>query len=148
MSYTAPTVADFKSRFDRDFSFSADAMQTDLSRVRDVDVTRAFTLAAANFNEGLFGNQATFSEAFLLLSAHFLCVNIGASSQGLAGGAQWATQSKSAGQLAESFAIPQRILNSPLLSQYSKTSYGMTYLQIIAPLLAGNVSVVCGTTTP
>lgn len=146
MSYVAPTVADFKFRFDRDFAYSAD--QNDLTRVRDVDVTRAFTAASANFNEALFASQATYAEAFLLLSAHFLCVNLGASSQGLGGAGVWTTQSKGAGNLHESFAIPARVARSPFLSQLSRTSYGMTYLQIILPLLTGNVALVAGCTTP
>lgn len=143
MSYTPVTVAEFKARFDRDFSYT-----TDTTGVRDVDINRGFTQAAMNFNEGLFASQATFAEAFLLLSAHFLVVNITSSSQGLGGAAQWTTASKGAGNLQESFAIPDRIMRSPFLSQLAKTSYGMTYLQLIMPLLSGNVSLVAGCTTP
>lgn len=119
-----------------------------MTRIRDVDVTRAFVQASANFNEALFASQATYAEAFLLLSAHFLVVNITASSQGLGGASQWTTQSKSVGNVSESFALPPRIMRSPFLSQLSKTSYGMTYLQIILPLLSGNVGLVAGCTTP
>lgn len=146
MSYTPPTVADFKSRFDRDFAYSA--AESDLTKVRVKDINTAFVQAAANFNEALFASQATYAESFLLLSAHFLVVNITASSQGLGGASQWTTQSKGAGNLQESFAIPPRIMRSPFLSQLSKTTYGMTYLQIILPLLSGNVGIVAGCTTP
>jgi hypothetical protein len=146
VSYTPPTVADFKSRFDRDFAYSA--TEGDLTKVRVKDIDLAFVQAAANFNEALFASQATYQESFLLLSAHFLVVNITASSQGHGGGSQWTTQSKSVGNVEESFAIPPRIARSPFLSQLSKTSYGMTYLQIILPLLCGNVALVAGDTTP
>lgn len=146
MAYVPPTAAEFKSRFDRDFAYSADQM--DMTRVRTVDITRAFTQAGANFNVGLFASQATYAEAFLLLSAHYLVVNLTASSQGLGGAAQWTTASKSVGNVAESFAIPDFINRSPFLSQLSKTSYGMAYLQIILPLLAGNVVCVEGDTKP
>lgn len=145
MSYVAPTVADFKERFDRDFQFASD--QTDLTKVRDIDVTRAFTSAGANFNVGLFPNQAIYSEAFLLLSAHYLCVNILASTQGLGGQATWLTNSKAVGSVSEGISVPDRILRSPTLSIYSRTMYGMTYLSIIAPLLVGNVVCIEGTTT-
>ena len=146
MSYTAPTLADFKSRFDRDFGFAQD--QTDMTLVRDKDITTAFTQANANFNIALFANQGTYSEALLLLAAHYLTTNLLASSQGLAGTAQWLTNSKAVGNVSEGFSIPERILRSPILSIYSRTLYGMTYLSIIAPLLVGNVRLVCGATTP
>ena len=146
MSYVPPTLADFKARFDRDFAFASD--QTDKSMVRDADITIAFTQAAANFNVGLFANQATYAEASLLLTAHYLCQNLLASSQGLAGSAQWLTNSKAVGNVSEGFSIPERILRSPILSIYSRTLYGMTYLSIIAPLLVGNVQLVRGDTTP
>ncbi len=139
MSYTPPTVADFKSRFDRDFPFCAPEAQTNLDAVRDKDVTVAFTQASANFNEGLFASQATFAEAFLLLSAHFLCQNMLAASQGLGGSANWLTISKGAGALSESFEVPEKIKKDPFLSALSKTVYGSLYLQQILPLLVGNV---------
>lgn len=145
MSYTALTIAAFKTRFDRDFAYAVD--QTDKSKVRDADITIAFTQAAANFNEALFANQATFSEAFALLSAHFLCVNLLASTQGLGGSAQWLTNAKAVGNVSESFSIPERIMRSPFLSALSKTLYGMNYLSIITPLLVGNVACVRGETT-
>jgi len=146
MPYVLPSVADFKSRFDRDFGFSTD--QTDVSRVRDKDVTIAYTQARANFNEGLFANQSTFSECQMLLAAHYLCTNLLASSQGLGGSAQWLTNAKAVGNVSEGFTVPDRILRSPTLSAYSKTLYGMTYLSIISPLLVGNFACLAGNTTP
>lgn len=146
MSYTQPTVSDFKTRFDRDFAFAAD--QGDMTKVRDVDITRGLTQASANFNEGLWESQALFSEAFLLLAAHYLCQNIAASSQGLGSHASWLTNSKAIGNMSESFAIPERIAKSPTLAIYSKTQYGMTYLSLIMPRLVGNVGLVKGDTTP
>ena len=146
MSYTQPAVTDFKSRFDRDFGYAAD--QSDMTLVRDKDINTAFGQTVANFNAGLFPSQALYTEAFLLLSAHYLCMNLLASSQGLAGSAQWLTNSKAVGNVSEGFAIPERIMRSPFLSIYSRTLYGMNYLSIIAPLLVGNVGLVCGDTTP
>lgn len=137
MAFRRPCASDFKSRFDRDFGFSAD--QTDMEHVRDVDICRAFNQAEINFNEGLFGTLQTFTEAFMLLSAHFLCVNLLNSSQGLGGAGTWLTNSKAVGNVTESFSIPDKILRDPFLAMYSKTSYGMTYLQLIMPLLVGNV---------
>jgi hypothetical protein len=146
MSYIAPSLSDFKERFDRDFAFAAN--QTDMTRVRDKDITIAVTQAAANFNVGLFANQDTYAEAFQLLTAHYLCINMLAASQGLGGSMQWLTSSKAVGNVSESYAVPEWVLRSRLLGIYAKTSYGMAYLSIVGPLLVGNVSCIAGDTTP
>ena len=148
MSYTPLTLAAFKSRFDRDFAFAGPDSQTDMTRVRDKDITVAFTQAAANFNEALISSQAQFDEMFALLSAHFLCVNMLAASQGLGGQSQWLTNSKAVGNVSEGFTTPDIVTRSPFLAAFSKTMYGMTYLQLILPLLVGNVGLVAGETTP
>lgn len=146
MAYVPPTVAEFKARFDRDFAYAAE--QTDLARVRDVDITRAFTQATANFNESLWPSQDIYAEAFLLLSAHHLVTTLTASSMGLGGSSQWLTNSKAVGNVQESFTIPERILRSPWLGMISKTLYGAQYLTMVAPRLLGNVACVDGATTP
>lgn len=146
MAYTAPTVAEFKARFDRDFAFAVD--QTDMERVRDTDITRGLNSAAVNFNGGLWETQAIYAEALLLLAAHYLVTNLLNSSQGLGSQATWLTNSKAIGNMSESFAIPDRIARSATLGIYSKTGYGMEYLSLIMPRLVGNVALVRGDTTP
>lgn len=146
MAFTTPTPADFKSRFDRDFAFAVD--QTDVTKVRDKDLNTAIGQAGLNFNPGLFAAQAGFAEAYLLLTAHFLCVNLLASSQGLGGAGEWLVNQKAVGNVSASFDVPERIKRSPFLAALSKTSYGMTYLQIITPLLVGNVLGVCRNASP
>jgi hypothetical protein len=146
VAYTAPTVADFKARFDRDFGFAAD--QTDMERVRDTDITRGITSASVNFNEALWESQAIYAEAYLLLAAHYLVTNLLNSSQGLGSQANWLTNSKSVMSVTESFIIPDRIARSPILAIYSKTGYGMEYLSLIMLRLIGNVALVQGNTTP
>ncbi len=144
MPLVHPTASQFKTRFDRDFAFCAPEAQTNLEAVRDVDIANAFTQADANFNEALFQAQAQYQEAYLQLAAHFLCVNMVAASQGVGGSAQWLTNSKGIAGVTEGFEVPERIKRSPFLAMISKTSYGMTYLNLIQPLLVGNVAVVCG----
>lgn len=146
MAYVQPTSVEFKARFDRDFAFPAD--QTDMTKVRDVDINRGLLQASTNFNVALWESQAIYEEAFLLLAAHYLCQNLLASSQGLGGSAAWLTNSKAIGNMSESFAIPERITKSPILAIYSKTLYGMEYLSMIMPRLTGNVALVKGDTTP
>ena len=148
MAYTAPTYADFRSRFDRDFAFSSPNTPDDMTRVREKDIAVAYKQASANFNVGLFADQDTYSEAFLLLAAHCLVGNMTAAAQGVGSSAQWLTASKGIGNVSESFRVPDRIARSPWLSALSKTQYGFAYLQIIMPLLSGNVTLVRGDTTP
>lgn len=142
MSYTPPTVADFKSRFDRDFAFATD--QTDLSKVRNVDVQRGLDSAGLNFNAALWGTQAAYAEAYLLLAAHFLCVNILNSSQGLGSQSTWLLSDKGTGSVRGSFAIPEQVREDMFLSRMATTGYGAEYLAVLAPLLVGNFSNVRG----
>ncbi len=148
MPLVHPTVDQFKSRFDRDFAFCAPEAQTNLELVRDVDVQNAFTQADVNFNEGLFTAQPSYQESYLQLAAHFLCLNMIAASQGVGGSAQWLTIAKGIAGVTEGFVVPDRIAKSPFLSMISKTSYGMTYLNLIQPLLVGNVVGLFGRASP
>lgn len=141
MAYTFPTISDFKNMFRRDFPYGLE-----LSSVQDADIAQAIEDAGFAFNQGLFTDQSTFSRAYLLLSAHFLVVNLRNSSQGIAGQYSWLTQSKSVGSVSESMAIPQRVLDNPSLAQYSKTTYGMQFINFVLPRLTGAISSVCGRT--
>lgn len=143
MAYTNPTVADFKAYFVRDFVYGVTT-----STVQDADITSGLNDAAINFNPALWADQASYNIGFLLLSAHFLCMNLRASSQGIAGQFEWDVQSKSVGNVSESFAIPQRILDNPEFSYLSKTSYGVKYLMFVLPQLSGQILIACGRTLP
>lgn len=138
-----PTVIDFKTYFFRDFPYG-----TTLNTVIDQDITNALGDAAFNFNPGLFPTQANYTLGYLLLAAHYLVVNLRASSQGIMGSYSWLTSGKGVGSVSESFSIPQRILDNPELAMYSKTNYGAKYLSLILPQLAGQVFVLHGTTLP
>lgn len=142
MAYENPAVADFKSTFYRDFPYGTDAAIS----ILDQDITRAFTYTNININPDLFADQSAYSIAYLLLSAHYLVMNIRMSSQGLNGQFNFAQQSKSVGSVAEAFGIPQRVLDNPDWAILCKTNYGATYIQILLPQLAGNIFSVCGTT--
>lgn len=143
MAFVQPTVSDFKAFFTRDFPYGSDP-----STVMDADIQRAISTAAINFNEDFFGDQASYSTGFLLLSAHFLVMNLRASSQGIAGQYGWLQSGKSVGSVSESFSIPQRILDNPEFAMLSKTNYGAQFLMLILPQLSGNIFTVCGGTRP
>lgn len=101
---------------------------------QDNDIYNAMIEAKANFNENLYG-ESTFL-AFLYLVAFYLTVDfqnaMGANNIGV-------VQSKSVGSVSESYAIPQWVVNNPILSVYASNGYGRKYLSIIRPYLVGNV---------
>lgn len=144
MAYINPSISDFKARFYRDFPYGTDINVS----VIDQDIAIAFQGTNVNLNPGLFVDQATYSQAYLLLSAHYLVTNLRSSSQGINGQYNFLQQSKGAGAVNEAFAIPQRILDDPYFSMLTKTNYGALYLQLILPLLAGQTFNVFGTTLP
>lgn len=122
---------------------------TSATKVTDYDIASA-QLAALMFNmtQTIFGSQAAFTYAYNLLTAHYLCDNLQAGEAGLGGKGEWVTSSKTIGNITESFTIPPRILNSPFLSQLSRTTYGLSFLQFVAPQLIGNVGAVVRRTLP
>lgn len=141
MGYINPTIDDFKSYFIRDFPYG-----TTPDQVMDNDIVKALNLAAVNFNQCLWGNQNTYTIGFLLLSAHFLQINLQASSQGLSGQYSWLVSSKSVGSVSEGLTIPDRILANPEFAMLSKTRYGAEYLFLLLPQLAGQMFSVPGRT--
>lgn len=142
--FVKPTVEDFKTYFSRDFPYNEDPSLG----VTDGDITKAMGEADDVFNPNLFSTQESFSRAYLLLTAHFLVMDLRAASQGLSGSYSWITTSKSVGNVSESYGVPQRILDNPTLGMLSKTPYGAKYLHLIYPLLLGGVSWVPGRTHP
>lgn len=137
----APTVAQFKTQFSRDFPYGASS-----NSVMDSDITTALTSASFMVNEGLFSDEPSFQFAYNYLAAHYLVTNIKNSTQGLGGSFSWLESSKSVGAVSQSFAIPEDILKHPVLAMISKTGYGATYLSLVLPLTYGQVAIAGGGT--
>lgn len=144
MAFTTPTVADFKAQFARDFPYGTDPATS----VLDLDITNAFRFTNVNFNSDFWADQGSYSLGYLLLTAHYMVLNLRASSQGLNGQYNWIQTNKSVGSVSEGFSIPQRILDNPEFAMLSKTNYGAQYLLLILPQLSGQVFSVCGSTRP
>jgi hypothetical protein len=142
--YTTPTVAAFKSQFIRDFPYGSDPSVA----VIDTDITNAFNFVDMSINPALWDTQQAYTIGYLLLAAHYLVLNLRASSQGLNGQYNWAQNSKSVGAVSESFTIPQRIIDNPELMMFAKTNYGAQYLMLLLPQLAGQTFSICGATLP
>lgn len=144
MAFVNPSVDDFKSFFTRDFPYGTDPNTS----ILDSDITKAFTFVNVNMNQDLFGDQGSYNIGYLLLSAHYLVMNIRSSSQGINGQFSFLEQSKSVGQVSQTFAIPQRVLDNPDWAILMKTNYGAQFIQLVLPQLAGNIFAVYGTTRP
>lgn len=152
--FTYPTVADFKDFFVRDFPFQPDpfpdppGVAEPDKYIQDSDITRAQLQAKLMCNQKLFSDQDMFNLGYELLSAHYLTVNIRASSSGLNGKFEWPAGSKSVGSVSISQAIPDSILKNPAYAYLTTTNYGAEYLMMIWPLLTGVMFTVPGRTHP
>lgn len=141
------TVSDFKSEFDRDFIYGAG-----LDTIRDKDITRAMTEGNILFNVRLWSSTDESKLAFLYLSAHCLVLSVQAaggltpkpSGLGVTNRGAGITQSKSVGQVSINYAIPQSVVDDPVLNQFMRTDYGQRYLQLVAPRLVGNIALFPG----
>jgi hypothetical protein len=141
--FTAPTNTDFKNYFTRDFPFGS---STDT--VMDSDIDKALAEAGFNFNEGLYQDQSQYTMAYLYLTAHYLVMDLRASSQGISGNYSWLSNSKAVGGVSEGITIPPRILENPYLAMISKTNYGAKYISLLLPQLVGAFYAVSGETQP
>lgn len=141
------TISEFKSEFDRDFIYGSG-----LSTVRDQDITRAMIQGNTLFNESLWSSDAETKMAFLLVTAHCLVLNVQMaggltskpSGQGINNKGGGIQSSKSVGQVSVNYAIPQSVVDSPILNQFMRTDYGQRYLQLVAPRLVGNMVLLPG----
>ena len=115
--------------------------------VSDLDITNAYAEACVNFNDSLFTSDDDMVLGYLYLAAHYLVndLNAGGAEGGAAGGL---VNSRSVGNVSESYTIPQWQLDSSIYGFYTKSSYGLKYLNMILPRLAGNFDTVEGCTTP
>lgn len=114
--------------------------------VSDLDITNAYAEACITFNDTLFTSDDDMILAYLYLSAHYLVNDLNAGGQDAA--SVGIANSRSVGNVSESYTIPQAYLDSVVFSFYTKSSYGIKYLNMIIPRLAGNMATVCGATTP
>lgn len=131
---------------DTDYWVKYDASTDDY--VQDDDIERAFDEAEFNINQEIFSTDAQIKIAFLYVSAHYLAHDIRAAGQGVESSGSFNVSARSVGRVSETYAIPQRYLDSPALSFYTTSAYGMKYLSLVVPHLVGNIGVVGGGTNP
>jgi len=147
------TLDQFKAWFSRDFVYSIPyGLLTERpdccpSYVTNNDLTKAFTEAKINFNEGLFSDDDQLRTTFLYLAAHYLVNDLQTAVNGLGSTGFFPVASRSVGSVSESYSMPSWVTNDPVLGAYTTTRYGQKYLSLIKPLMIGNVTVYQGATT-
>lgn len=147
------TVADFKARFYRDFTYGQFPNTVALnfpneSVIQDQDIQNAFDDTKLQFNQGLFGTDDDIRIGYLYLSAHNLCMNIRSSNGGINGTGAFPVASRSVGSVSEAYSIPAAYTDNPQLAIYTQTTYGIKYLEFVLPKIVGNVVSVYGGTSP
>ena len=66
MTWAAPTVAQFKSYFVRDFPYAPASDAANSEYILDADITKAIAEAGAKFNPGLgYGEDSAVTMAFM-----------------------------------------------------------------------------------
>ena len=145
--WVAPTTADFKAFFMRDFPYAPTDDDGNIDLIGGADITRAINEGLLTFSEGLYGTEAQSTNAFMYLAAFHLVENLKMSAKGLAALAQFPIESSSVGGVSNSFAIPEKYKNHPVLSQYLSNAYGKKFIELTLPYLVGNIAVMGGTTT-
>ena len=124
---------------------SADwSLLTPSDKVSDLDILHAYAESDITFNETLFISDDDMVLGYLYLSAHYLVNDLNAGGAGSSGGG--IVNSRSVGNVSESYAVPEWQVKSPIFSFYTKSSYGLKYLNMIIPRLAGNVASIAGGT--
>lgn len=144
MALLNPSVADFKAYFRRDFPYGVGIGDF----VEDEDIVKAMQSTNATINQTLFLKQASYTLAYMDLSAHFLVTQLRASSQGINGQYSFLQTGRSAGPTSESSQLPQQILDDPNWSMYCKTNYGASYVFQILPRVRGAMFSAHGHTKP
>lgn len=113
-------------------------------KVSDLDISHAYAESDITFNTSLFGDNASLILGYLYLSAHYLVNDLNAG--GVDSNPTGIVNSKSVGNVSEGYSIPDWQLKSPVYSFYTKSSYGLKYLNMVLPRLVGNVVSVEGGT--
>lgn len=117
---------------------------SNIGLVSDLDITNAYAEACISFNEGLFSDDEI-KLVYLYLSAHYLVNDLNAGGQN-SSGSSGMVSSRSVGNVSEAYAIPQKYLDNINYIFYTKSSYGLKYLNLVVPRLAGNIKTVSGAT--
>ena len=140
MSWSQPSLNDFKARFVRDFPYAPATDPSNPDYVMDADITNAINQASVSFNDSIGAADIALTEMFLLLSAFFLVENLKTAQNGINSQSQFLVNSKGIGGVSVGYEIPELIKSNQILAKYkgkfsgghkkSKTASEMTNAEI------------------
>lgn len=137
------TVDDFKARFDRGQFLYGDTVP----EIRDKDIEEAMAEAGIVFNVGLVSDEDKEKLIFSYLVAHYLQTDLDIEDS--EGGVSLLQSSRSVNGFSASYVVPEWMAQSESLTPYTRTGYGIKYVEMMRPYLFGaRVSVVQGRTLP
>jgi hypothetical protein len=120
----------------------------DENYVLDEDIEKAFKEAELVFNESLFSDEDSQRLAFLYLTAHYLIIDLNAAFNQGQSGAPGTVNSRSVGNVSESYTIPKWMTDNELLAPFALTPYGQKYISLLRSRLVGNAITIQGATQP
>jgi hypothetical protein len=153
MSTTPPASnAEFRARFARHFVFADPDVTDDQTKVMDSDIANAMNVALTVHNDELWDGTDEEKPAFLLLSAHFLALDLQAAGglqaaglgMGQASAGRGIVASRSVGNVSVNYQLPESLAGNPIFSQFMETNYGKMFLQMAVPRAIARVEVVGG----
>lgn len=115
--------------------------------INDDDITKAMSQALIAINEKFGSCDCEKIVLYMHLVAYYLVLDLHNASQGIGSAYSGPVQSKSVGDVSESYAIPTWLTNNPMYSMYMANGYGQKYLSLIAPELAVTLLFSYGRTT-
>lgn len=118
-----------------------------LNYVTDEDIKRAMSQAYINANYKFGSNDEERIMIYLHLIAFYLVMDWRNASAGVNSSYSGLVQSKSVGDVSESYYFPQWLINSPLYSIFSQNGFGMKYLSLIIPYLSVTIMFSKGRST-
>jgi hypothetical protein len=139
--WTPPTIAEFQAQFYRDFPFAPPEYATDTGAetlkkfVINQDVQNAINLASIDFNDALFGTNAT--QIFMYLAAHYLIESLNAASMGLNSQARFSLESSSVGGVSIANNVWEWAKSNPQFAKFLNTRHGQIYLELVYPYTIG-----------
>lgn len=116
--------------------------------VLDADITKAFAEAEMVLNQSLFSSDANVTLGYLYVTAHFVSNDLRVAQQGILSTGTFPIKKRKVGNVHEEYEIPTAWVNSPIFSFYTKTGYGLKYLNMVMPKIVGHTAVLAGQTLP
>ena len=132
----------YKSLVDANTAIPTDADNWELTQdstlnyITDMDIERAMSQAIINANYRFGSNDTERINIYFHLIAFYLVMDWRNASAGVNSAYAGMVDSKSVGDVSESYYFPQWLTALPVYSLYSQNGYGLKYLSLILPYMS------------